>query len=55
LEKERLSYQKEIDWFRARSKDDYDKQMLGLEKQRVQLEGLQLIDANKNNDEIKNT
>jgi hypothetical protein len=29
--------------------------MLGLEKQRVQLEGLQLIDANKNNDEIKNT
>jgi hypothetical protein len=55
LEKERLAYQKEIDWFRARSKDEYDKSYLKLEQQRVQLEGLQLIDSNKNNDEIKNT
>lgn len=54
LEKERLAYQKEIDWFRARSKDEYDKSYLKLEQQRVQLEGLQLIDNNKNNDEIKN-
>ena len=55
LEKERLAYQKEIDWFRARSKDEYDKSFLKLEQQRVQLEGLQLIDDNTNNDEIKNT
>lgn len=55
LEKERLAFQKEIDWFRARSKDEYDKSYLKLEQQRVQLEGLQLIDANQNNDEIKNT
>lgn len=54
LEKERLAYQKEIDWFRARSKDEYDKSFLKLEQQRIQLEGLQLIDDNKNNDEIKN-
>lgn len=54
LEKERLAYQKEIDWFRARTKDEYDKAFLKLEQQRVQLEGLQLLDNNPNNDEIKN-
>ena len=54
LEKERLAYQKEIDWFRAKTKDEYDKSYLKLEQQRVQLEGLQLLDNNKNNDEIRN-
>lgn len=55
LEKDKMNIQREIDWFKARSKDEYDKKMLEFEGKRVQLEGLQLLDDRHNNDEIKNT
>lgn len=54
LEQEKLAFQKEIEWFTAKSKDKYDSSMVELEQQRVKLEGLQLLDNNLNNDEIKN-
>lgn len=55
LEKEKLEHSKNIDWFKARTDSSYKEEMLEWEKKRVQLEGLQLLDNNKRNDEIQNT
>ena len=54
LEQERLQFQKELEWFKARAENEYKEQKLEFEKKRVDLEGLQLLDENKQNDEIKN-
>jgi FtsZ-binding cell division protein ZapB len=54
LEKERLAFSKELEWYKARGESSYKTSMLELEKKRIELEGLQLIDNNPNNDEIKN-
>lgn len=55
LEKEKLQFTKELEWFKARTKSANDEAMLEFESKRVQLEGLQLLDNSKRNDEIKNT
>jgi hypothetical protein len=54
LEYEKLNHAKQLDWFEAKSEDSYRKEQIEWEKKRVQLEGVQLLDNNKNNDEIKN-
>ena len=54
LEQEKLSFQKQLEWYKAKSDTAYKDQMLELEKKRVQLEGLQLIDDNPKNNEVKN-
>ena len=54
LEQEKLEFQKEIDWFEARNAKEFNDEKLKLETQRVKLEGLQLLDDNLRNDEIKN-
>lgn len=54
LEREKLEHQKELEWFEAKSEDRFKDNKIEWEKKRVQLEGLQLIDQNPNNDEIKN-
>jgi outer membrane murein-binding lipoprotein Lpp len=54
IEKEKLQFEKELGWFKAKSTDEFNDSKLELEKKRVELEGLQLIDDNPKNDEIKN-
>ena len=54
LEKQKLQFEKEIGWYKAKDESSYNESKLELEKKRVQLEGLQLFDTNKKNDEIKN-
>ena len=53
LETEKLQFQKEIEWFKAKKEEEFNKEKLEWEKKRVQLEGLQLLDNNKRNDEVK--
>jgi hypothetical protein len=55
LEKEKLEHEKSIDWFKAKSEDDFRKETLEHNKGRVQLEGLQLLDTSSNNDEVRDT
>lgn len=55
LERERLAFEKELGWYKERSLNSYNESMLEFEKQRVGLEAAQLMDNNKQNDEIKNT
>lgn len=55
MEKEKLAFTKELEWFKARAKSANDEAMLEFESKRIQLEGLQLLDNNHKNDEIKNT
>jgi len=54
LERDKLNFQKELDWYIARSDNRYKENSLEWEKKRVELEGLQLLDNNTRNDEIKN-
>jgi hypothetical protein len=53
LEQERLAFLKEIEWFKARTQKEYNVSKLELDKKRVDLEALQLLDSNKQNDEIR--
>ena len=55
LEQEKLAFEKQLEWYKAKSDTSYKDQMIELEKKRVQLEGLQLIDIDPRNNEIKNT
>ena len=55
VEKEKLEHVKAVEWFKARTDSSYKEEMLEWEKKRIQLEGLQLLDNNKQNDEIQNT
>lgn len=54
LEQDRLAFEKELEWFKAKAESSYNEGKLEFEKQRVQLEGAQLLDNNSRNDEIKN-
>lgn len=54
IEQERLQFERELEWYKAKSEDSYKQGMVELNKKRVQLEGLQLLDNNPRNDEIKN-
>lgn len=54
LERDRLQHEKELEWFKARSQDSYNSKKLEWEEKRVQLEGIQLLDDNERNNEIKN-
>ncbi|MDC7243786.1 MAG: hypothetical protein PQJ44_07660, partial [Sphaerochaetaceae bacterium] len=54
LEQEKFRFEQELGWFKAKSEKSFKEQEIEAEKQRVQLEGLQLLDNNKNNDEIRN-
>lgn len=53
LEKQKLQFEKELGWYKAKSEDSYKKGMLEWNKKRVELEGLQLLDSNPNNYEIR--
>lgn len=54
LDQDKLAMQRDLEWFKAKSKDDYQKELLDSEKDRIKLEAAQLIDPNQFNDEIKN-
>ena len=54
IAREKLEFEKELGWYKARTENSYKQELLEWEKKRVELEGLQLLDANKQNDEIKN-
>lgn len=54
LEKQKLEFEKELGWFKAKTDSSFKQETLEFEKQRIQLEGLQLMDNNRQNDEIKN-
>ena len=54
LERKKLEFEKELGWYQARSDNRYKESSLELEKDRVRLEGAQLLDNNSNNDEIRN-
>ena len=54
IAREKLELEKELGWYKARTENSYKQELLEWEKKRVELEGLQLLDANKKNDEIKN-
>lgn len=53
LEKDRLQFEKELGWFSAKSNDKFNDGKIINEEKRIELEGIQLLDSNKNNDEIK--
>lgn len=54
LEKDKLEFQKQLEWFKAKDLSSYNQEKLEWEKKRVQLEGLQLLDDNHRNNEIRN-
>ena len=53
LEKEKLLFEREIGWFKARSEADFKQSQAEENKKRVELEGLQLLDNNRANDEVR--
>ena len=55
LEREKLTTQNELEWFKAKSEDSFREDKLKLDQKRIELEGLQLLDNNLKNDEIKNS
>jgi uncharacterized protein (DUF342 family) len=54
MEKEKLDFDKELGWYKEKQLTEFNNSKLELDKKRVELEALQLIDLNSNNDEIKN-
>ena len=54
LEKDKLDFEKEIGWYKAKDDTKFKQMDAEAELKRVQLEGLQLLDNNTRNDEIKN-
>lgn len=54
LEQDRLQFEKDLEWFKARDESEFNKAKLEADEKRVQLEGIQLLDDNKHNDEIRN-
>jgi hypothetical protein len=53
LDKERLAFEKELEWFKARAKSANDEALIEFEGKRVALEGAQLMDNIKSNDEVR--
>lgn len=54
IEKDKLNFEKELGWYKEKGLVDFNNSKLDLEKKRVELEALQLVDLNPKNDEIKN-
>jgi len=54
LEKDRLSFDKELGWYKAKGENKFNTLKAEGDKQRVQLEGLQLLDESATNDEVRN-
>lgn len=54
IEEKASQDKKELDWFKAKSDDNYKDENIKLQKKRVELEALQLIDTNPDNNEVKN-
>lgn len=54
LEQDRLQFEKDLEWFKAKDESEFNKAKLEADEKRVQLEGIQLLDSNKHNDEIRN-
>ena len=54
LDKQKLKQDYDLGILKITTDKDYKGEMTEIEKRRVELEALQLIDSNKNNDEIKN-
>ena len=55
LERDRLEFEKQLKWYQAKTLNSFNEEKLELEKKGVQLEGLQLLDENHRNDEVKNS
>lgn len=53
MERERLQFEKELEWYKARGENSHNAALLEFEKQRIGLEAAQLLDASKQNDEIR--
>ena len=54
LKKQELQQKDQLENRKMDIDNEYNTSKLGFEKTRIQLEGAQLLDNNKNNDEIKN-
>lgn len=54
LEQAKLEFEKELGWYKAKTENSFKERMLSAEDKRIQLEGLQLLDNSRNNDEVKN-
>ena len=54
LEEEKFQFDKELSWYEAKNLKEYNEAKMEWEKKRVQLEGLQLLDNNQQNNEVKN-
>ena len=54
LEKDRLQFETKLEWYVANNDSQYKNSKLELDKKRMDLEALQLVDINKKNDEIRN-
>lgn len=54
LEKEKLEFQKELEWYKAKTQSSFNDSKLEFEKKRVELEALELLDNDKRNDEVRN-
>lgn len=54
LEREKLEFDKELGWYKEKGVTRFNDSKLELDKKRVELEALQLLDLNPKNDEIKN-
>ena len=55
LDKQKLKQDYDLGILKITTDKDYKGEMTEIEKRRVELEALQLLDKNRNNDEIKNT
>ena len=53
IERKRLEYEKELEWYKARSDNSFKEKTAEADNKRVELEGLQLLDESKKNDEIR--
>ena len=54
LDKQKLKQDYDLGILKITTDKDYKGEMTEIEKRRVELEALQLIDNNKSNDEVKN-
>lgn len=53
IDKQKVDDAKELGWYKAKADSEFNDSKLELDKKRIDLEGLQLLDNNHRNDEIK--
>jgi hypothetical protein len=53
LEKEKMDNDKELNWYKAKADRNFKDESIDLKKKDVQLQGLQLLDNNKQNDPVR--